>query len=194
MSAEWVTAIATVGTFLVIAGSAGAAVLQLRHLRSSNQIVALNEIKSTLETEMYRSAMRFVREELPERYSNAEVRCILLKTLRSKELEPLTLIANFFEEVGTFVRVGYIDKIACDIWGAIILDCWAKLEPFITNHRIVANHPMDWINFEYLAVLSENARDESIKRGGDYPRAARRMPSSAAWADTLERNASREEK
>ena len=194
MSAEWVTAIATVGTFLVIAATAGAAVLQLRHLRSSNQIVALNQIKSTLESEMYRSAIRFVREELPDRYKNAEVRCILLETLRSKELEPLTLIANFFEEIGTFVRAGYIDKIACDIWGALILDCWTKLEPFITNHRIAADHPMDWINFEYLAMLSERARDESTKRGGDYPRAARRMPRSAAWAETLERIASREEK
>lgn len=38
MSAEWVTAIATAGTFVVIAASAIAALLQIRHMRSGNAI------------------------------------------------------------------------------------------------------------------------------------------------------------
>jgi hypothetical protein len=48
MSAEWVTAIATSVTALVIASSAAAALFQLRHMRGSNQIVALTELRETL--------------------------------------------------------------------------------------------------------------------------------------------------
>ena len=43
MSAEWFTAIGTLGTFVVITVSAIAALMQLRHMRGSNQIIALNE-------------------------------------------------------------------------------------------------------------------------------------------------------
>ncbi len=38
MSAEWVVAIGTIGTFVVIAASATAALVQMRHMRSANQI------------------------------------------------------------------------------------------------------------------------------------------------------------
>lgn len=48
MSAEWVTAIATAGTFVVIAASAAAALVELRHLRGSNQIAARKDIGSSL--------------------------------------------------------------------------------------------------------------------------------------------------
>ena len=44
MSLELVNTLATLGTFLVIGATATAAIIQLRHMRGSNQIVALNEL------------------------------------------------------------------------------------------------------------------------------------------------------
>jgi hypothetical protein len=58
MSAEWVTAIGTIGTFVVIAASAVAALVQLRHMRGSNQIAALNELRETMESESFHSDLR----------------------------------------------------------------------------------------------------------------------------------------
>jgi hypothetical protein len=58
MSAEWVTAIGTIGTFVVIAASAVAALVQLRHMRGSNQIAALNELRETMESESFQSDLR----------------------------------------------------------------------------------------------------------------------------------------
>ena len=45
MSTELVNTFATLGTFVVIAATAIAAIVQLRHMRGSNQIVALNELR-----------------------------------------------------------------------------------------------------------------------------------------------------
>ena len=66
MTAEWVTAIATLGTFLVIAASAIAALLQLRHTRGSNQIIALTECRERLESDEFNDARQFIANTLPE--------------------------------------------------------------------------------------------------------------------------------
>ena len=47
MSLELANTLATLGTFVVIAATAIAAILQLRHARTSNQIAALNELRET---------------------------------------------------------------------------------------------------------------------------------------------------
>ena len=67
MSPEWLTAVGTLGTFVVIAASAIAALLQLRHMRGSNQIIALNEVRETIESPAFQAAERFVVQELPPR-------------------------------------------------------------------------------------------------------------------------------
>ena len=50
MRLELVNTLATFGTFLVIAATAIAAVVQLRHARGSNHIAALNELRETTES------------------------------------------------------------------------------------------------------------------------------------------------
>jgi hypothetical protein len=45
MSLQLVNTLATFGTFVVIAATAIAAIVQLRHARSSNHIAALNELR-----------------------------------------------------------------------------------------------------------------------------------------------------
>ena len=58
MSLELWNTIGTVGTFVVIATTAIAAIVQLRHMRSSDQIAALNELRETIESEHYQAAVR----------------------------------------------------------------------------------------------------------------------------------------
>jgi hypothetical protein len=63
MSLELVNALATLGTFLVIAATAIAAIVQLRHARSSNQIEALAEFREGTQDPEMRIAERFVLHE-----------------------------------------------------------------------------------------------------------------------------------
>ena len=183
MSADWVTAIATVGTFVVIAASAAAALIQLRHMRGSNQIVALTEIRETLESSEFEAALKYVQREFPRRLADPDVRRRLLEPGHTPdEFIPIRTAANFFEAFGAFVRRRIIDPdIACDLFGPIVLANWEILAPYIVNRRAAANNPAFWENFEYFAAMSK----DWIERhpGGTYPRNAKRMPQPEYWPE-----------
>jgi hypothetical protein len=61
MSLELVNTLATFGTFLVIAGTAIAAIVQLRHARSSNQIEAFAELRQENAASEMQPSLHFVR-------------------------------------------------------------------------------------------------------------------------------------
>src|ERR671925_3502 len=98
MSPEWLTAVGTIGTFLVIAASAIAALIQLRHMRGNNQIVALTECRETLESPEFREAQRFVSYELPKRLEDPVERRRIAQPQSQFEGEyrAIDTVANFF--------------------------------------------------------------------------------------------------
>lgn len=158
MSAEWVTAIATMGTFVVIAASAVAALLQLNHMRGSNQIVALTECRETLESDSFQEARHFVLRLLPEVLNDSEIRRRLVEGVFPTELRQAQYVANFFESMGAFVRFNIIDRtIACDLWSTVVLGCWEALRP--VTRALRHRDPGVWENFEYLAMLSKQYLD-----------------------------------
>jgi hypothetical protein len=183
MSPEWLTAIGTLGTFVVIAASAAAALFQLRHMRGSNQIVALNEARETLESPHFQEAQRFVRDELPQKLADPAERNKLL-TLASlpAEYAQVRNLANFFEHEGVLVKHGIIDgRIACNLWRGVVLRNWNAIEPIVRNVRAKRNAPALWENFEYLAVLSKRFDDTNPE--GAYPAGVERMPKSSLWPE-----------
>lgn len=172
MSPEWVTAIATAGTFAVIAASAVAALLQLRHTRGSNQIVALTECRETLESNEFQDAREFLTLTLPHLMEDPAMRAKLDLEFFPAELRPAQYVANFFESMGAFVRFHIIDRnIACNLWCGIVLTCWTALLPVTRARRI--RSPGIWENFEYLAVLSQEFLE---RHPTSYPEGMRRMP------------------
>jgi hypothetical protein len=172
MSPEWVTAIATAGTFVVIAASAIAALLQLRHTRGSNQIVALTECRETLESDEFQNARQFVTVTLPELMKDPEMARKLELPFFPAELRPAGNVANFFESMGAFVRFNIIDRrIACDLWCGVVVSSWNALLPITRIRRQL--DPGIWENFEYLAVLSAEFME---RYPTSYPAQMRRMP------------------
>src|SRR5579884_1277234 len=130
MSAEWVTAVATAGTFLVIAASAIAALLQLRHMRGSNQIIALTECRERLESDEFQNAREFLLIKLPELLKDPDIETKLTQPYLARELRPAIYVANFFESMGAFVRFNIIDRrIACDVWCGVVVSSWNALLP-----------------------------------------------------------------
>lgn len=188
MSAEWVTAIATAGTFVVIAASAIAALLQLRHMRGSNQIIALNECRETLESTEFREAQKFVSYELPKRLTDP-VECRKIAQVPfTGEYEAIGTVANFFESMGLFVKSGIIDRrIACDFWAFIVLRNWHALLPVITYVRNELEAPALWENFEFMAAISEIYSKRYPD--GDYPSAAPHMPGDRSLIEKVKKSA-----
>lgn len=174
MSAEWVTAIGTIGTFAVIAASAIAALLQLRHMRSGNQIAAYNECRETMDSTDFREALYFIRTVLPARLADPETCEEIIRSGLAGEYGGIRLVANLFESMGLFVRTGMMDeRIACELWSGIVLTTWNALRPLIATVRKRIS-PGVWVNFEYMAVLSKRY-NERFPEGG-YPRGFERMP------------------
>lgn len=181
MSADWVTAIATAGTFVVIAASAAAALVQLRHMRGSNQIVALTECRETLESPEFRAAQRFVSYELPRRLQDPD-ECRKAADLPfSDEYEAIGTVANFFESMGLFVKTGIIDRrIACDFWSFVVLRNWEALLPITSYVREKIGQPALWENFEYMAALSRRYQRDYES---SYPAGMEHMPIDTSIID-----------
>lgn len=188
MNPEWVTAVGTVGTFLVIAASAIAALMQLRHMRGSNQIVALTECRETLESPEFREAQRFVSYELPERLTDPKevLRIAQPQSQFEGEYQAIDTVANFFENLGILVKNGIIDeRLACDMWSYILLRNWNALVPIVTFVRQDLHEPRIWENFEYLAVRCEQYMQRHPD--GEFPTSERRMPQDTSFIAAVER-------
>lgn len=182
MSPEWLSAAASVLTLLVVAASAVAALMQLRHMRGGNQIAALNEVLERMQSAEFRDTLRYVYRELPKLYDDPEVRKDLVSYPLPTKYEQARTVANFFENVGTFVKRGVIDgAITADMWGDVILTTWHALSPMITNRRKVLNQQRIWENYEYLAMLCQRFKDRHPD--GTYPTRFPRMPESEMWTD-----------
>ncbi len=173
MSPEWLTAIGTLGTFVVIAASAVAALMQLRHMRGSNAIVALTECREKLESEEFQNARHFIQTDMLNLLQQPDIRTQLEAGGPTPlELRQASYVANFFESLGTFVRFGIIDRnIACNLWCSVVARSWDALLPLIRIFR--ARDKAVWENFEYLTVISNQFMDDHPTT---YPAGMDRMP------------------
>ena len=176
MSAEWLTAIATLGTFIVIAASAVAALMQLRHMRSGNAISLLTSYNNEFDTQEFQLAFAYVRSELPERIKDDTV----LNELAGAppflgEYAAIRTIANFFEDMGAFVLTGLLDeRIVCTLYSENVTSAWNAIAPVTALLRAKLDSPSIWENFEYFAVRAANFIERNP--GGTYPHGADRMP------------------
>jgi hypothetical protein len=173
MSLEAWSTVAAFGTLVVIASTAVAALVQLRHARSSNQIAAVTEMRETMESERFRRARRFVVEQLPKILADPAERGKLEGEVFSSELDAVRDVANFFETMGAFVKLGIVDEaLVIDLWDGVVFGYWKQLEPVIMIRREVSDRGL-WASFEYLAVICQESLAKT--HGDHYPRGMRRM-------------------
>ena len=180
----WSTA-ASIGTFVVIGTTAIVAIAQLRHLRSSNQIAILTEVYETLESDEFTEARRYIAQELPKLLATPQgLEKIAAPPPMPIELAPIRKLANFFENLGAFVKNGIIDKsLACDLWNGVILDSWDQMEAVVAVRRARRDNPGLWENFEYAAALAKEFQE--TYPGGTYPAGMRRMVFSQRTKDAV---------
>jgi hypothetical protein len=179
MSLELIATLASIGTLLVIGATAVAAFVQLRHLSGSNSISALTESREVLESAEFAAAQRFVAFELPELLKDPAVRRRLLSTPLDEQLRPITVVGNFFESLGTFVRHGIIDReIAASLWSGVVVRNWERIGPALAIMRR-GTGPVLWDQFEYLARISQDWLNRHPQ--GVYPPGVARMPLEDVW-------------
>jgi len=160
MSLELLNTLVGTGTFIVIAATAITAIAELRHVRSSNQIAALDELRESSESRRFRDAQRFVVNGLANALEDPSFRYQLLhRNCRTAEVQEsidnMHVVGNFYETMGLFLKTGLIDRdVLLEIWCSNAVRDWSLLAPAAAIWRRVMGGGV-WENFEYLAVMSE---------------------------------------
>jgi hypothetical protein len=189
MSLELVNTFATLGTFTVIAATAIAAIVQLRHARSSNHIAALNELRETQESADFRDAKSFVNGALSAKLEDPAFRHqIEVVEARTGEnwhlIAKVNAVGNYYEHVGVLVIAGLIEReLLLQASVEPILAAWRDLAQVAAIHRRRA--PGVWENFEYLTVLAQDWMAAHPK--GTYPAGVRRIDLKDEWLDADKR-------
>jgi hypothetical protein len=186
VSLELVSTVASVGTFLVIAATAIAAVVQLSHLRASNQLTGLLSVVGRSEDPQLIEWSNSIKAHI-DRLSDPAYRAALDDNTFDRNDAPWLHLYNWYDYVGSLAKQRLIPVGAIvDVFAFRVVHDWEIGEQLIAISRR-KDGPGVWENFEYLVVESK----EFIARypSGNYPKRKRRLPLVDEWlqADTAAR-------
>ncbi|MDQ6825923.1 MAG: hypothetical protein M3Z14_01820 [Candidatus Eremiobacteraeota bacterium] len=156
ISAEYLTAIASVGTFIVVGGTAVAALIQLRHLRASNQLDALLSLERDFRSPEMQSALCYVQKEIAARLSEEHYRAELAALgFIDAQAHPEITVCNWFNAIGTLVKNGLVGEATfMDLFGKLISYYWRILVPVIALMRRNRGDAQ-YHDFEFLAIRAD---------------------------------------
>ena len=156
MSGESIGIALSALTLVVIAATAVAAIVQLRHLRASNQLSALLEILDQWNQPSLRTAFSHFHQDMGTKLADP----VYAEMLRSsgsgdRGSYPELLVFDFWEQVGTYCKHGLIDEnILLDIVSTQVSSAWKRAWPAIEIIR-EGNGDSACENFEFLAVRAQ---------------------------------------
>ncbi len=180
------TAVGSVGSLIVLTTAAFAALVQLRHMRRNNQLQALLAIQQDFRDERLQRAFAFVQCDLATALENPAYRAELARRgFVDGRHHPEMDVCNWFNEVGTLVRSGFIDEHQFfTSFGRLVAFSWTLLAPAIAILRRQRG-PDQYDAFEYLAVRALAWHDCNPQ--GVFPAHIARMPLDDRWLeqDTL---------
>lgn len=181
---------ASLATVAIVSATAVAAIIQLRHLRTSNQISAVLQIGERFEAPAYVDAYLLLSHKLQSvlddpsfrAYEIAHARQLPLPEINPSLLEvrrAVIMIGNMYDEMGVLVQRGIIDRsLFVYQYAPHIVEQWQRLEPYIAFVREASGDNTTWEMFEYLVVLT---MDFTKANPQTYPRGIRRLNISNPW-------------
>jgi len=174
MNWEEISAISTFITTIVIAASAIAAVIQLRHMRAGNAITGFLGFMDRWASPRAREHQNYVfGGELERRLADPAYRASLV-ALQDRIAHPELEYMDFWESLGGFLKLGYFpEDLIMESGGPVAVNAWEKLKPVVALIRSVRG-PTAYDNFEFLvsrAILWDARHPEGI-----YPRGTPRLP------------------
>ncbi|HEY1976886.1 MAG TPA: DUF4760 domain-containing protein [Candidatus Baltobacteraceae bacterium] len=183
---EFVNTVATLGTFLVIAATAIAAIVQLRHMRGSNQITAFSQLQEIMESPELQAARHFVRTDLKDVLKDPVFRYQIthrrnMTAQNQAAWSQITHLGNSYEAMGVLVKHGLVDrKLVLDIFFGQINSTWDTLAPVTAIVRRDEGMGL-WEHFEYLTVLSRAWL--AAHQSGTYPAGMPRIDLQDEWLE-----------
>jgi hypothetical protein len=171
---------AQVGSLVVVLVAAIAAIVQLRHLRASNELEALLTLTAQLREGHMQKALHFVQTRLEARLDDPDYRRDLARVgFVDAELHPEMEVCNWFNEVGALVKNRLIDEgTFLDLFARLVTYYWSRLAPVVVilrRERGISQYE----NFEYLAQLASIWKAKHPQ--GTYPQTLPRFPIEDHW-------------
>jgi hypothetical protein len=179
VNAEWLTAAASVATLLVVAVTAYAALRQIKHLRSGNQVAALLPLAEEYQAPNIQNSMNYVlgslRSDLNDPVVRAGVTAVPAEGLARQALPCF----NFYESVGALVGAGALDLELVLRYFLLPSDLWEIGLDYIALSRR-SRGPEVFENLEALVAMER----EYAKRHGTsrYPAGLPHLDVPDRWA------------
>ena len=152
MTTETWSTIFAGATFVVIAATAIAALIQLRHLRASNQLNALLTLMKMWNSSDLQEHIAYLRGEFQHRLKDPAFLEQFARLSIARSEHPELLVADFWEQVGAFMKYGLVDEASwLDIAATQVTNAWDQFEPAVKAMRQCAG-PASFENFEFAAV------------------------------------------
>lgn len=152
MNVETVNVVVSFATLVVVAAASVAAIVQLRHLRTSNQLSGQLEILNQWNIPTVQAALSELKRIPAKMQDPAYVKMLDEPGSVDRASYPEFLAMDLWEQIGTYVKRGLIDEgILLDITSAQVVNAWNLVEPVVAVLR-VKRGPSTFENFEYLAV------------------------------------------
>jgi hypothetical protein len=179
ISAEYLTAAASIGTFIVIAATAIAAIVQLRHMSANNQLTGLLNVLSRIEDPTFNEWHDAAREQIAKHMSDPAYRQSINDESYTRRNNAWLNLCNSYEWVGSLVKHDLIpEEPFMDVYSARVLYTWDMVEEVIAIRRRRGD-PSLWENFEYLVVRARAW--ERRYPNGSYPKTEERLQIKDKW-------------
>jgi hypothetical protein len=179
MSLDFISTGAAIGTFVVIGATAIAAVVQLRHLRTSNQLTGPLNILGRSEDPQFSEWRQETRKITSEDIADAAFRKSIEDNTYDRRNAPWLHLYNWYDYIGSLVKQGLVpEESITDVFSWVMVQDWERGQDLIAVSRRIGG-PGIWENFEYLVVRAS----EWLKshQGSAYPKHTPRLTVNDRW-------------
>jgi len=181
MPVEVLGAIASIITAVVVGATAIAALVQLRHIRASNELTAFTEAFELWYSESTQRGLTFLQTEYRDRMQDPRVRAELDSTTPTDHTRhPELYVLDFFDNIAVMVVLGMLrESVILLPASQLIVETWELMNPAIAIMRRRRGQQL-WISFEYL-VHRAKIWIKRYPHGYALPGWAR-LPNPDVWA------------
>ncbi len=178
MPYEVINTVAAVGTFLVIAATAIAAAIQLRHMRVNNQLEGLLSVLARVEDPNFNKWMTDAATQLPVMLADPAYRRSIMDDTYDRNVSWLFL-GNSYDWVGSLVKNRLIPEQAfMDVYSYRVVRAWENLKDVLAILRRTRG-PGIWENFEFLYAHAKHWMERMPN--GSLPKSFKRMKLEDPW-------------
>lgn len=179
MSAEWLTAVSALLTLFVVGVTAYAALRQIKHMRSGNQVAALLPLAEKYQTPDIQESLQYVmngslRRDLEDPAARRGAENVPASGVTRKAMT----VMNFYESVGALVAARVLDLELVLRYFTLPSDMWQLAGDYIAITRRKRG-PDIFENFEAMVAME---RRYTAKHGSSlYPKGLPRIPVADSY-------------